>query len=432
MKNKTAPEEFKSKKREKLPRIKRIIFLLAALVGAVFVWLYAIGYDSTLFERTFDGIPVVIVGEDELREAKGFTLAEGQSFSSITVVASGKRNELNALSTSDFRATVDISKIETAGDCTISITVSSPNGIEVVSQSSTTVSVFVDEFTQRNELLSVSVDIGNKYVMAEGITFVNANANPLSVLVSGPSSILDTVDSAYVDFNLDGREIKDDIYGFGTIKLRDKYGHDIENDYLTLSETTAYVTVRVTKQKVLPVRVNFTGGVFDPKDVNVSISTPYITVSGSPNALLPLSELVLEIDETTIDGTGKFDFAVGGMLPDGVINESGASKISVTVTLPKLAVRKYTVSKENITVINLPEGSGFELSNGLEITLIGERDAFKAVDRKLFTATVDFNRVTVEPDGSYSANAEISLGADYTGLYIHNIGYTVNFTVTAE
>lgn len=429
MNNKIVPEEFNSQKKEKLPRVKKIVFLLAALIGAVFVWLYAIGYDSTLFERTFDGIPVVIEGENELREAKGFTLAEGQEFSSITVVATGKRNELNELSISDFRAVVDISKVENPGDQTIKITVYSPNGIEVVSQSSTTVNLFVDEFTQRNELLSVSVDIGNKYVMAEGITFVNATANPLSVLVSGPSSILDTIDSAYVDFNLDGREIKEDIYGYGQIKLRDAYGKDIENEYLTLSESTAYVTVGVTKQKVLPVRVAFTGGMFDPKDVTVDLSTAYITVSGSPKALLSLTELVLEIDETTIDGSKKFDFSVGAMLPEGVTNESGVPKINVSVTLPKLAVRTYTISKDNITVINLPEGSTFEVSNKLEVQLIGEREAFSAIDRKLLSATVDFNRVTVEPDGSYSAKAEISLGAEYTGIYIHNIDYIVYFTV---
>ncbi len=429
MKNKAQSEELNRQKNEKLPRVKKVIFLLAALIGAVFVWLYAIGYDSTLFERTFDGIPVVIEGENELRDLKGFTLAEGQEFSSITVVAKGKRNELNELSVSDFRAVVDISKVENAGDQTINITVYSPNGIEVVSQSSTTVNLFVDEFTQRNELLSVSVDIGNKYVMAEGITFVNAIANPLSVLVSGPSSILDQIDSAYVDFNLDGREIKEDIYGYGEIKLRDAYGNNIENEYLTLSETTAYVTVSVTKQKVLPVRVVFTGGMFDPKDVTVNASASDITVSGSPTALASLDELVLEIDETTIDGSKKFDFSVGSLLPDGVTNESGVSKINVSVTLPKLAVRAYAIGKDNITVINLPEGSVYKVSDKLVIQLIGEREAFEGIDRKLLSATVDFNRVTVEPDGSYSARAEISLGGEYTGIYIHNIDYIVNFTI---
>ncbi len=432
MKNNGNPEEVKKQKKEKLPRVKKIVFIFLSLVGALFVWLYAIGYDSTLFERTFDGIPVVIEGENELRDSKGFTLAEGQEFSSITVVAKGKRSELNELSASDFRAVVDVSKSEAAGDQTLAITVYSPNGIEVVSQSSTTVNIFVDEFTQRNELLSVSVDIGNQYVMTEGITFVSATANPLSILVSGPSSVLDTIDSAYVDFNLDGREIKESLYGYGEIKLRDKNGKDIESDYIMKSETTAYVTVNVTKQKVLPIRVVFTGGVFDPKDVTVESSASYITVSGTPESLISLTELVLEIDETTIDGSEKFEFSVGGMLPKGVTNESGISKINVNVTLPKLAVRTYTVSKENITVINLPEGSNFTVSDGLEVHIIGERDAFSQIDRKLISATVDFNRVTVEPDGSYTGEAIISLGAEYSGIYIHNAGYKVNFTVEVE
>jgi YbbR domain-containing protein len=429
MKNKTASEELNTQKKEKLPRIKKVVFFLAALIGAVFVWLYAIGYDSTLFERSFNGIPVVIEGEDILREAKGYTLAEGQDFSSITVVAKGKRNELNALSSDDFRAVVDVSQAEKAGDQTLKITVYSPNGIEVVGQSSDTVSIFVDEFTQRNELISVSVDIGNKYVMAEGVSFITATANPLSVLVSGPSSVLDQIESAYVDFNLDGYEIKENIYGYGEIKLRDKYGNDINNKYITVSETTAYVSIVITKEKILPVRVVFTGGVFDPKEVTVKQSVQYVTVYGSPSALLPLEELVLEIDETTIDGSRTFEYSVGGMLPQGVTNESGVSKITVEVILPKLAVRSYTVSKENINVINLPEGSTCEIINDIEIRLIGERQAFAAIDRKLISAEVDFNRIIVAPNGTYLAIAKISLGADYPGIYIHNADYKVNFTV---
>ena len=173
----------------------------------------------------------------------------------------------------------------------------------------------------------------------------------------------------------------------------------------------------------------FTGGVFDPKEVTVKQSVQYVTVYGSPSALLPLEELVLEIDETTIDGSRTFEYSVGGMLPQGVTNESGVSKITVEVILPKLAVRSYTVSKENINVINLPEGSTCEIINDIEIRLIGERQAFAAIDRKLISAEVDFNRIIVAPNGTYLAIAKISLGADYPGIYIHNADYKVNFTV---
>lgn len=422
-------EASKTKNNENAPRTASIVFIIISVLAAFVIWVYAIGYDSTLFERTFDGVSVVIEGESALAESKGFTLASGQEFSSITVVAKGKRSELNELDSSDFRAVIDVSQAQVAGTQTLNIVVYSPNGIEVVSQSSTTATVFVDEFTQKNELLSVSVDIGNSYIMAEGVTFVTANANPLSVLVSGPASVLDSVKGAYVRFNLENKVISDNIYGYGAIELRDANGNVIDNPYVTVSDTTAYVTVSVIKQKSVPVRVQFTGGMFDPKDVALDISVPSVTISGAPEALKSIEELVLNIDETTVDEYAEFDFPIGTMLPEGVSNDSGVSKITVKVTMPELAVRGYRIKAEAINVINLPQGQSFKIKDDLEIRLIGPRDAFKEFDRSALAATVDFNRVTVEPDGSYTAEAVISLGGDYEGIYPLNAGYTVNFTV---
>ncbi len=429
MKNNNVSEEAGKQQKTNAPRASSIVIIVISVLAAFVLWVYAIGYDSTLFERTFDGVTVVIEGEGELVVSKGYTLAAGQEFSSITVVAKGKRSELNELDSSDFRAVIDVSQAQGAGEQVLNIVVYSPNGIEVVSQSSTTATVFVDEFTQRNELLSVSVDIGNSYIMSEGVTFVSATANPLSVLVSGPASVIGNVKGAYVRFDLENKVISENIYGYGTIELRDANGNVIDNPYVTVSDSTAYVTVSVTKQKSVPVRVQFTGGVFSTSDAAVNLSTAAITVSGSPEALKSIQELVLNIDETTIDGYGEFEFPIGTMLPEGVSNDSGSSKITVRVTMPELAVRGYRIKSESITVINLPEGSEFEIEEDLNIRLVGPREAFDAVDRGALTATVDFNRVTVEPDGSYTAEAVISLGGEYEGIYILNDKYTVNFTI---
>ncbi|MBQ4316840.1 MAG: hypothetical protein IJC20_01195, partial [Clostridia bacterium] len=233
MKNKQ--EESNVKQNKHISRTQKAALIVLSFLGAFMLWIYAIGYDSTLFERTFDGVAVVIEGETALAENKGYTLAREQEFSSITVVAKGKRSELNALNSSDFRAVIDVSQSRSAGSQTLNIVVYSPNGIEVVSQSSTTATVYVDEFTQRDEMLSVSVDTGDGYVMSEGISFVNSVANPLSVIVSGPASVLDSVEGAYVKFNLDGYEISDNIYGYGVIELRDKSGKVIDNPYVTVS-----------------------------------------------------------------------------------------------------------------------------------------------------------------------------------------------------
>ncbi len=417
---------------ERMSRAAKITVFVGSILGALLLWIYAIGYDSTLFESTFDGIAVTIEGEEALVASKNYTLAEGQTFSSITIVAKGKRSDLNELQSADFRAVVDVSQVEGAGNQTLNIVVYSPNGIEIVSQSSKTVNVFVDEFTQTNELLSVSVDTGDKYVMTEGITFISAVANPLSVSVSGPKSVLDTIEGAYVRFNLDGRSISNDLYGYGVIELRDKNGKVIDNPYLSVSETTAYVSISVKKQKNIPVRVAFDGGIFDPDDVTVELSESSVTISGSPDIVDSIDELVLTIDETTINGSQNFDFYISTMLPKGVQNDSGISKISAKVTLPKLGIRYYSISRDKISLKNLPVGNGYELNNEIAITVIGMREVLDTIDPDLITATLDFDKVTVEPNGTYTADAVISLGNEFIGVYVQNLDYKVNFTVFPE
>ncbi len=419
------------KRQAGMSRSAKAAAFVCSLLGALLLWIYAIGYDSTLFDRTFSGVEVEIRGEDALSLDKGYTLAEKQSFSSITIVAKGKRSELNELTAEDFKAVVDVSKAQKAGDQDLPITVIAPNGIEVVSQSSSTVMVFVDEFTQRNDLLSVKVDTGDNYVMTEGVTFVSAVANPLSVTVSGAKSVLERVEGAYVNFNLDGYEISESISGYGKIELRDKDGKVIDNPYISISDSTAYVSIAVKKQKVIPVRVAFVGGVYDIKDIATTVSAQTVTVSGAPEALAAINELVLEIDETEVDGTQVFEFSIGAALPSGVTNESGVSKISVTVKMPELSVRSYTISKENIFVKNLPEGYTFEIKNDLSVTLIGPRDAFENFDHKLMTAYLNYDRVTVGDDGGYTAEATVDFGGEYPGIYVQSKNYNVEFSVVA-
>ncbi len=419
----------KKKRPEQMSKAYKITVFIGSIFVALLLWIYAIGYDSTLFEYTFSGVPVVIEGEEYLALTKGYTLAEEQNFSSITVKAKGKSSELNQLDASDFRAVVDVSLAQSAGYQTLNIVVYAPNGIEVVSQSSTTVDVYVDEFTQRSELLSVAVDMGTDYVMGEGITFVEAVANPRSVNVSGPRSVISSIEGAYVNFNLENNVINDHISGYGAIELRDKNGNVINNPYIKLSESTAYVEITVTKEKTVPVRVSLVGGLYSQNDVAVSTSVGSVKVLGKPEALISFDELVLEIDETTISGTKEFEFSITALLPEGLKNNSGSSKITVTVTLPERTVRNYYLGASAITVENLPEGNTFEINDGILVTLIGPRDAFDSFDYSVITASVNFDRVTVELDGSYTADAKVTLNGEYSNIYVQNIKYPVNFKV---
>lgn len=442
------PAEKDKKPDERKSRVVNVVGLVVALLGALLLWIYAIGYDNTLFESTFNGIEVIIEGEEKLVSTKNFTLAEGQNFSSITVVAKGKRADLNALDSSDFRAVVDVSLAEGAGEQVLKIYVQSPNGIEVVSQSSSTVSVFVDEFTQYGQPLTVDINAG-EYRFGTGVVDVDKNVNPIAVTVSGPKSVLDTIDSAFVDFDLGGKEITEDMRGYGAIQLRDKNGKVINNPYVTVSDSSAEVTLTVKKQKTVDVRVAFVGGKFvSGNNANSGVSYiqshQSITVTGWSDKVSAVSELVLPIDETALEAgtTTELKFPISSMLPEGVSSEGGY--ITVTVIMPDLTVRSYSVSPDAIKVENLPEGYEYSVKSPLTVKVIGQLASVEAIDPTLITAVVDFNKVTditvknEEDDGldnpdivrTYVGLAKINLGTDDPLVYVQNIEYKVEFEVS--
>ncbi len=417
----------------KMSRAAKTVVLIAAVLGALLVWIYAMGFDNTLFERTFNGITVVLEGESKLTEKYGYTLAGGQTFSSITVVAKGKRSELNALSESDFRAVVDVSLLEQPGLQTAGIVVYSPNGIEVVSQSSTTVQIFVDEFTQMT-YVPVEVDLGN-YRMGEGITFASGMANPQFINISGPKTELERISGAYVDFDLSDYELTQSVSGKGRIVLRDEKGNNIENRYITCSETEAYVTVALSKQKTIPVKVKLTGGKFSQEDVTVRLSATTITVSGTPELVDSMDEFPLEFDETVFIGESSREYIISALLPEGVVNESGFSKITVDVRLPELSVRRIKISAGDIKLENLPEGMTAEFAGGVTVTLVGPRDAFSGFDFSGVSVIADYNDITVNSDGSYTARLRVVTGDESGVIYPLGVEYTAVFTVkdnTAE
>ena len=79
----------------------------------------------------------------------------------------------------------------------------------------------------------------------------------------------------------------------------------------------------------------------------------------------------------------------------------------------------------------MPEGYTFDIKNNLEVTLIGPREAFNSFDQSLMTATVDYDNITVNEDGSYSAEATVVLGGEHTGIYVQNKHYNVSFSISA-
>ena len=94
-------------------RIFTLFVIIIAVLSAIVLWIYVLGYDSPNYEKEFN-VTVTAEGESKLREEKNYTIISDFGFS-IKVTVSGPQTEVNMLRAEDIRAYIDVSGVTTRG-----------------------------------------------------------------------------------------------------------------------------------------------------------------------------------------------------------------------------------------------------------------------------------------------------------------------------
>lgn len=415
-------------KKEESGRKGKILIFVAALFGALLLWLYAIGYDTEIDEQTFAGIPVEIIG----MHSNGYTVAEAESFSqSIDVRASGTRAALNAVDAGDFSAYVDISTVDKPGLVTLPVMVVAPGGVTAASSSVANITLYVDVFTSRNINVQIEKTYSSAYEIGETVQSL------YTVRVNGPESVIGSAE-AYCSFAL-GDISGESVRVSGEIRLRNaETKAEISNPYVTVETGTVDVTFVLYGRKTVPVRLALTGGVWRAEDAQFLSSVPGVELRGPLSALEQVQSLSVRCDETLFTDNRLNGSVTAGELLEQNLPESGLSavdpdaEISYSVVLPEVRYRKVTVPVSRISVYNLPTGGAVKVNvlRAVEVTVFGPADAVRAYDATDMTILVDYN--TLEPqttENEFLGTAEISTGS--SAVCVDGSTYTVAVRVTA-
>ncbi|PKM62482.1 MAG: hypothetical protein CVU97_05065, partial [Firmicutes bacterium HGW-Firmicutes-21] len=289
----------KSGEQPVLPPVKKhayfYIVFISAFLGALLLWFYAIGYDSTIFERKITNVPVTVTGLEQLRANREFMLAD-ELVLEITVTVSGKRSVIYGLGAKDLVAVVDVSAVEQAGNNTLPITVTAPNGIGIRDLSSASVILYLDNFITKTVPVNV---IYTDYILPESLKLGETEVNPIVATIEGPAGELERINAAYVQLSLG--VISGPIAAYNQLFLKYDDGALVDNKYIRLSSQEAYVYISVYKEKTVPVVVLLNGGVFTAESAVITLSRETITISGSIDLIDSIGQIVIEVDETAFD-----------------------------------------------------------------------------------------------------------------------------------
>jgi YbbR domain-containing protein len=285
---------------------------LLALLLAFALWLYVSNEQSPLREKTLT-IDLEISGLEQ-----GLVISGGMP-ETVKVKVQGNRNQLANLVPDDFSAVVNIPAGRT-GDFTIPVQVNAPTGLRLAQVTPDEVSISVDSVAEKQVAVAVSL----RGTPGQGYTALAPFYQPDTVVVRGPTRVLDGIKQATALIDIQGAVLDvDQILQVG-----------VGSSNVTLEPSTVRVVVPIVEMvptKNVPVLVQVTGSPAAGYYVKSTVSDPVsVQLSGQPETLITITNIkTVPLDITGVDKS--FAIEVGLAVPQGVNVQPGRVKVQVEV-----------------------------------------------------------------------------------------------------
>ena len=274
---------------------------LIALAIAIVLWLYVGTQQDPLAQHTYE----VQLEMENLPVDKTASLSE----ETVKVRVMGRQDRLNALSGSDFNASVDLSDVE-EGEHALPVQVTLPNEVYFARTNPSMVNVQVDAL-QGSEM---RVDINTTGTLPDGVTLEDMSVEPQKVFVtSDDAALLAEVDSVGVSVDL--ASIYDDSKQNVDVQFYDIAGNLINDERLQALPAQVSLAIKTSQsdtEKTVPIQANLVGQL--PQGVqieSVSIQPETATVSGAPEDLAAIESIrTAAIDLSQISQTTTLSVAL--------------------------------------------------------------------------------------------------------------------------
>lgn len=332
---------------------------LISLLLAFVLWFVVISIDDPVKEKTLTNIKVNLINAEEL-EAKGmiWEVVDGTDIlKNVTFEAPLSVREV--IEASDIVAEADLGEITVADTVAIEFSCPKYSGqVTNITGNISNVKLSVEE--KASKWIDIKPNIIGEVAEGYVVGAVSLEQNRLEI--EGPESKIAEVSKAVVDVNVAGvsgsnMSIRADIH------LKDAQGNEVIYPTITKNTDSVRVTVDIHSTKEVPVEYQVSG---EPAEgyllTGVSEITPTkVMLAGTSTVLNRTSKMTIPIDVINVTGaTGNLEQVVDlkNYLPAGTyFADSGFDgKANVTVYVEAVAEKGISLSKDQIDIVNLPEG----------------------------------------------------------------------------
>lgn len=312
----------------------------------------------------------------------------------ISVKVRGNRSVMDTFTAGNIVATADLNELDENNQIPIRLSTikTSGNKIESIRSNSTYLQVEVENIRRVQKKLEVVT----KNAPEEGYILGKISTEQNALRISGPESAVASVDKAVINFDL--ANATEDVSMILPVELYDAQGNKINDSRLTtsISEVQCVATILATKEipLIFNVKGNAAKGYKYTGEIQRSHET--VTVAAKASVLKGVKKLEIKdvIDIEKAKGSVGLTVDVKDYLPENVIlaDRTFDGKVDVTAVVEETFTREISIPKEQLLLVNVPDGIETEVKNPEEevvIKVTGFVSALPAFDENNIKVKVD-------------------------------------------
>lgn len=358
----------------------KLFAILFSVVVAFGLWLYVVTVVSPESEKTYYDISVVMQNKNILAE-RGLMIVSDDP--KVTLALKSDRTILSDLNESNINVIINLANIEKPGTHNLTYDIAYPgnipsNEVSVLSSSTDLITLKVENKIKKT--VPVVIDYGETAVPT-GYTVdkENAELNHREIEITGPESVIDQIDRAVVQINLDNQTKT--LAGEYQYSLCDSQGVPVNAEKVTTNVEKISLVIKVEKVKEIKLKVEIIdGGGATSENCTITVDTTRIQVSGSDALLENLDLLTIAtINLGELEESQTLTFPV--VLPEGVTNQTGVEQVTVDIKLPQLKTK--TIRVTTVTAVGTPAGLTADvITKAIQVTVRGPEKLINSIKDK--------------------------------------------------
>ncbi len=266
---------------------------LFSVIAAIALWLYV--FQAVEYESVVKGVPIII---ENFNSSLGLNIVSGYE-STVDVTLSGTKSAINEISSSDIKASVDLTGVTKIGTHIVDIEIDVPGSSKIVDKSASQIKIVVDKTISKQIELVSAVNYNVQYPYELGETELSHSY----VTLEGPEADIKSVEKAVVELNLGN--VRNNIVSSAGITLYNSDNYEIQSKYIMMQPSTVEVSIPVYKTAMLNVKPEL---VIDSDKYEYRTEPAVLYIKGEVNDVDAFTQL--KTAKAYVESAGEFTLPI--------------------------------------------------------------------------------------------------------------------------